>query len=360
MSEQQPRPGHTTLAGGVIIGSSVILILSAWQRISTLHTLEAREGFEEVLSQPIWEASGLTVDGMATAIRVLCLVGAGAAVAATILGFQVFKRSASARVVLTALSPLLLFGGMATDGFLAPLAVAGVAMLWLQPTRDWYAGRPWVQAYEKRRADRAAAMRSARGEAPSAPSHQSPPSSPSPPVPPAEPLAPRPVQQWGEPVRQQPAPVPPADRGRAVRGPRPAALKAACAITWVASGFVAIGIVLSAVLVPSQGDELFEEAARQQPRMVEDYDLTRNDLIAGVYLLLAMCLVWVVIAVVLAVLAWLGHDWARITLVVSAACAGGLTLLISIGAWPLVTLVLAMAVSLWLLMRPEVARWYKR
>lgn len=369
MSEKQPRPGHATLAGGVIIGSSIILVLSAWQRISTLHTLEVREAFQRTLDQPLWSETGLTVDGMATAIRVLCLVGAGAAAASTVLGVQVFKRSSSARIVLTALSPLLLIGGIATDGFLAPMVVAGIAMLWLQPTRDWYAGRPWLQAYEQRRAERLAALRAARGETPRAGRDEQSTTQPnasqqveapqwwSPPAPP-QPGGPQPAQ----PQVIQPQPGPPSGHGRAgvVRPKRPQALVLACVGTWVVSSFVLLGLVLVGAVMPSQKDELFAEAMRQEPRMIEDYQLTENSLLAGVYIVLVGFALWAIVAVVLALLAFNGQNWARITLVVSAACAGALTLLMSIGAWPLVTMVFVLASSVWLLLRPEVGRWYRR
>ena len=43
MPETAPRPGQATFAAWLIIGGSVILVLTAYQRISTLHTLEVQE-----------------------------------------------------------------------------------------------------------------------------------------------------------------------------------------------------------------------------------------------------------------------------------------------------------------------------
>ncbi|MEQ6902764.1 hypothetical protein, partial [Nocardioides sp. YIM 152588] len=139
------RPSQATLAGWLIIGGSIVLVLTAWERISSLHTLEVQEELQRVLSEPPVSGTGLTVSSLSTTVRVLCMVAAGAATASTILGFQALKRSTTARIVLTGLAPLVLVGGFATASFFAPMVVAGIAMLWLQPTRDWFAGRPWVQ-----------------------------------------------------------------------------------------------------------------------------------------------------------------------------------------------------------------------
>lgn len=339
MSKDQVRPGHATLAGALIIGGSIIVVLSAWERISTLHTLEAQEELQRILADPPMSGTGLSADGLATLVRVLCLVGAGAAAASTILGFQVFKRSMSARLALTALSPLLLVGGMATAGFLAPMVVAGIALLWLQPTRDWYAGRPWVQRYEERRAARLAGLRPSDGPGQSVAGESSTPA-------PGTTLL---GQASGQP--HQPG---------VVRRIRPTALVAACALTWCASTLVVIGLGIIAVVLPSQSDELLAEITREQPKMVETYDFTEASLLGGMYVMLVGLALWAVAAMVLAALAFLGQNWARITLVVSAVCGGVLALVMAVGAWPLAILVAVFALSTWLLLRPEVGRWYQR
>lgn len=345
MSEQQPRPGHATLAGALIIGGSIIVVLSAWERISTLHTIEAQEELQRILAGPPMSGTGLTADGLATLVRVLCLVGAGAAAASTILGFQVFKRSLSARLALTALSPLLLVGGMATAGFLAPMVVAGIALLWLQPTRDWYAGRPWVQRYEERRAARLAGLRPPAGGTGQA-------------TPPGADGSIVPVPAPGTPLSAQAADH--QHQSGVVRRVRPQALVAACGLTWVASTLVVIGLGVVAVLLPSQSEELMAEITREQPQMVETYELTEASLLGGMYVMLVGLALWAVAAMVLAGLAFAGQNWARITLVVSAACGGLVTLVMALGAWPLVILVAVFALSVWLLLRPEVGHWYER
>ena len=356
MSEKQPRPGQATLAGSLIIGGSVIVILSAWHQISTLHTLDGQERLQRMLgdSGDNW---GLTVDGLATTLRVLCLIGAGAAAASAILGFQVFQRANSARIVLTVLSPLLLVGGLATNQFLAPMVLAGIAMLWLQPTRDWYAGRPWVQAYEERRAARLASMRSASPTVPKADPFATPV------VPPAATPGPVDVQTsvTGAPATvpfasSAPPPLPP----RTSRPVRPAGLVTACVLAWVTSTVVVVGLALIALTVGRESDQLFADLKRQQPDLVESSGMTESGLVASMYVVLGGLLVWALIAIVLAGLTFIGQNWARITLVVSSSCAGVLALVMCLAAPPLVVLVLILAVSTWLLLRSDVAAWFRR
>ena len=79
MSQDAPRPGQATFAAWLIIGGSVILVVTAWQRISSLHTLEVQEELRRVLSEPPLSSTGLGFEGLKTTIRVMCMVAAAAA-----------------------------------------------------------------------------------------------------------------------------------------------------------------------------------------------------------------------------------------------------------------------------------------
>ncbi|TNM48189.1 hypothetical protein FHP29_02560 [Nocardioides albidus] len=345
MSEQQPRPGQATLAGGLIIGGSVFVVLAAWQRISTLHTLEVQEELQQVLADPMTSDLGMSVDGLASMIRVLCLLGAGAATASAILGVQVFQRSTSARIALTLLAPLLFVGGLAAGGLLAPMVLAGIVLLWLQPTRDWYAGRPWVQRYEERRAARLAAL---RPPAPPAPSER-----PALPAPPASqqqmPPGPRPVV---------PSPVAPRAPDRPAVGARPPALVAACAITCVVAVVVVLLVAAFAAWANAHSEQLFADVMKDQPAWLDTSQVTERDLVAGIYLIVAGVAACALGGIVLAALAFVGQNWARIVLAIGAGSGAVLSLFLAIGAWPLVLIVVALAGTTSLLLRPEVGRWY--
>jgi hypothetical protein len=340
MSEEQPRPGQATLAGALIIAGSVVVILSAWDRIAGLHSLQ---GQRDLAADPLVTDLGMSLDGLETMIRVLCLVGAGAAAAAAVLGTQVYRRSLSARVALTALTPLLLVGGIAISAFPAFLLIMGVALLWASPTRDWYAGRPWVQAYEERRAARAALLRP-----------------PAPPVPPA-PAAPGAPEARHQPPYPAPAPVPrpvAGPRGRIERGPRPPALIAACVLTWLTAPVVVAGLSLGMTKVSGESARVFAEMKRTRPQLVEAAQLTEQQVVTYLYVILAGMIAWALVAVLLAGLAYAGQNWARITLAVSGIGAAGLTLLGSGSAWPLIIVVALIAGATALLMRGEIGRWY--
>ena len=338
-SEPQPRPGQATLAGALIIGGSIVVVLTAWARISSLHTIEAQEELQRVLREPPF--AGLSLDTLSTTDRVLCLVAAGAATAATILGFQVYKRSASARLVLTLLAPLILIGGFATEGFFAPMVVAGITMLWLQPTRDWYAGRPWAQ--RPRRADRLAAL-------------QSPPLAPGPtgaaPGPEGAAQQPLPLPDSHGAAQSEPPPV--------VRRRRPPSLVWACALSAVTSTLVAIGLVSTALAAAVQRDEVMDEFRSQQGEALEASGLTEDALLAALFVMIGALVLWALAAVALAWLAFTGRNWARITLAVSAVCASALALALAIASPPLVLLVASLATSTWLLLRADTAAWFRR
>lgn len=339
MSDKQPRPPQATFAGVLIIGGSLLLIAAAWERVANLHTLEAQRGIEAWLTSNNLE--GMTVDGLATTLRVLCIVGAAAAAASTILGFQVFQRSMSARIALAVLAPLLLVGALASNLVIAAMAVFGIGLLWAQPTRDWYAGRPWLQAYQDRRSARVAALRSG---------------SPTVPGPPAPPPARQP-----DPFQAPPAaPVQgyrlPAHRPDVVR--RPGALLAACILTWVLSALTVVGMTVMALVVAAEGEQIFAEVKKQEPDMVASSGITEQQFVASFLVIAAGLVLWGLVALVLAVLAFAGHGWARIALAVSGVCATLLALVMALSAPPLVAIAVALGVGTWLLLRPEVVGWY--
>lgn len=344
MSEQQARPVQATLAGGLIIGGSLLLIALAWERVGLLHTLDVREGLQEWLTRN--EVRGLTVEQAIATIRVLCIVGGGAAAAAMILGFQVFRRSNSARLVLAGLAPLLLVGGLATSTPLGILAVVGVALLWAQPTRDWYAGRPWAQRHQERREQRLALMRSGSPGSPSAPSAPSAPTAPSPP------------QQGPVPVPPPPgAPALPRDRPLAVR--RPGALTGGCILTWVLTPLVALSGLLGVVRAVGDSGQLFADVKEQQPDMVESSGMTEADVVAMFWVIAVGLILWCVGAAVLAGLAYVGQDWARIVLAISGVGAAVLALLVALSYPPVLVVVLSIGFSVRMLLRPEVGAWYR-
>ncbi len=366
MSEQAPRPGQATLAGWLIIGGSIVLVLTAWERISGLGSMETQEELARVLDRPPFQGTGMSVSSLQTLVKVLCMVGAAAATAAVFLAVEALRRSRQARIALSVLAPFVLVGGFATAGLFGPIVVAGIAMLWLQPSRNWFAGLPLpepVRLGGPRGLDR----REEGGGRTSEVTHR--------PEPEPEPerapepergVTPTPGAQPGPYVGYgAPAPSPYAGAPRAPGAPRPdrrpGALVWACVLVWVSTALVAGMLALTALVLGLARDEVFAELERQQgPGALADFGLTEDDVVMGTFVMTAVAVPWCVAAAVLAFLAIRRVGWARIALVVSSVASGLLMLALAIANPLLVLFVGAAVTTAVLLLRSDVAAWFRR
>jgi hypothetical protein len=330
VSEPSPssRPHQVTLAAWLTMVGSVIVVVLVYDRIAGLHTLETRQSVEKVLADA--PGLGIGVDGVLTVIRTLAMVTAGCATAAAVLGYQVLRRSRSARLALTVVAIPLAVGGLATGGFVSSVVAASVVMLWLQPARDWFDG---VVRREPSAVPPTAA-------APTAPTT-------SPPPPPegagSAPAAP-------PSVASSTAPLPLS---------RPPTVAVACALTWITSGLTVVGMVLTGVLVALRPDTLLDEVHRQNPELAAE-GVTNRMLVAMTIVMIAGIVLWCLVAAVLAILVFRRTEWARIVLVISAAAAAALSLVgTAVGAFLLVFTLIASVVTLALLLRPETRGWFQ-
>ena len=329
VSAPNPRPRQVTLAAWLTMVGSVLVVVLVFDRLAGLHTLETRQSVEKFLAEPPASDLGVGVDGVLSIIRTLAMVAAGCATAAAILGYQVLRRSRSARLALTVLAVPLFFAGLVTDGFVSSLVAASAAMLWLQPARDWFDGVTRT----------APAAPTAVPPAPSAPSAAAPPHAQM-----AQPVAPH---QHAAPLVAPNAPA------------RPAGVAVACLLTWVASGLTALGMVVTGVLLAVSPDVLLDEMHRQNPEIAAQG--VSDDLLVGVTLaMIAAIVLWCVSAGALAILVFRRVEWARIVLIVSAATAAALSLIgTALGAFLLTLTLVASVVTLALLFRPEVRAWFR-
>lgn len=323
-----------TLAAWLIMVGSAIVVAMVFERIGGLHTLETRESVERFLAEPPGADLGIGVDGAITTLRVVSMVAAGCATAAAILGYQVLRRSRSARLALTVLAVPLFLAGMVTGGFVSSVVAASAVMLWLQPSRSWFAGK--------------------------APAVPAPPAAR--PVPPVVPPADESQRRWPQqPTAEQvtgPVPGPVTGPVPGVASERPRPVVAACALTWIASGLVALGLVLTALVLALDPDPLLDEVHRQRPDLAEQG--VTDGMLVGVSLAIsAVVVLWCVAAVVLAGLVYRRIDWARVVLLVSAGISAALCLagLVAGGFLLIVPLVAAVGTFL-LLVRPETRLWF--
>jgi hypothetical protein len=129
-----------TLAAALVMGASGMLVVSVFERLGDLRSIESRLAIEEFISQPPGSDLGLDLESVLDILYVVSMVAAGLATAAAILGFHVLKRNRAARIGLSVLALPLFLCGLVTGGFLASVVAASVAMLWLSPSRQWFAG----------------------------------------------------------------------------------------------------------------------------------------------------------------------------------------------------------------------------
>ncbi len=321
------RPRQVTLAAWLIMVGSAIVVAMVFDRIGGLHTLETRDSVERFLAEPPGSDLGIGVDGVITLLRVVSMVTAGCATAAVILGYQVLRRSRSARLALTILAVPLFLTGMVTGGFVSSVVAASAVMLWLQPSRSWFDGTPPPAA-------RVPTTPAARATPPA----------------PVAPLG-RPPAAY-QPVQSPAAPTP--DRA----AERPSAVVGACLLTWVSSGLIALGLLLTAAVLLIDPDPLLDDVHRRQPHLA-DQGVSDGMLVVVSLGMIALVVVWCVAAVVLAVLVYRGADWARVVLLVSAGVAAAISLVgAAAGGFLLLVSFAAAAAAFSLLLRPSTRAWF--
>lgn len=344
MSEPPARPRQVTLAAALIMGGSAMIVGLVFERVAGLGSLETQKSVEQFLSEPPGDGLGLSADDIITALRALAMVAGACATAAGILGFYVLRRSRSARVGLAVLALPLFVSGMAAGGFMPAVVVAATAMLWFQPSRDWFDGvvrRPAVDA----------ARSMAAAEPPPEPPAE-------PPMPPPS-TEPRPMAGFGTaPVGYAPAVTAPAPRPVGRPATRPPRLLWACILTWTVCGLAISAMVLSVLVLLAAPDVVFDEMHRQNPDLASD-GLTDSEIRTATFVLAAVVMVWGGAAVLFAVQAFRGVGWARLALIVSAAVAGVVCLLGSVLNVLLALPLVACLVTVALLLQPDVRAWFR-
>ena len=147
MSEQSKaaRPSQVTMAGWVAIVGSTLLVLTLFDSVSQLRTVEFRDTIDEFLTTPPGNGLGLELAQVVEIMRGLMFFSAAAAAAATVLGIYVLQRNNAARVGFTIAAVAIMLTAPVTGGFLSVMIAFAALMLWTRPARDWFAGRPVTQ-----------------------------------------------------------------------------------------------------------------------------------------------------------------------------------------------------------------------
>lgn len=382
------RPPQVGLASAVVMFSSVVVLLTVWERVSSLRSLETQESIRGVLADAPFSSWGLTVDGTTELLRISCMVAAACACATAILGWYVRRPDRSARLWLTVFAVPLFITGITAGGLASSFVAAGAAMLWMQPGREWFATGKWTPpepppARERQERSDAGGARGPGdpwGRPPQPPS-SSPPGTPppaarpfgEPPASPTPPPAPS-TSPYGQPYpqgAQQPYPQaaqqPHPQAAQQPYGPppgtwrpapqRPGAMVAAFVITVVTAGGLLAMSLLWVVIAGFSPDFLMSVLEDQQPQLVED-GLTLSQVRNTVFAIAGAFIVWCLVALMLAGFAMARREWARRGLMVSAAFSAGACLALVL-TMPLVLIPAAAAVATVVcLRRVDVRRWF--
>ena len=357
----QQRPPQVTLASGIVMFASFIVLVTAWEQVVTLGSLETQESIRDFLAEAPFSSLGLDAESASRVVRIACLVAAATACATAILGWYVRKPDRSARLGLTIFAVPVFVSGLAAGGLAGSFVAAGTAMLWLAPAREWFATGRWTppspaQDKEPRRSISSGATRGDQAGRP-----DQPPAAPTVPPPATRPFGEhRPVGEHAplgtQPARASEPPPPPWQHHQLVHH-RPAAVVAAFVITVVTAGGLLAMSLLWLAIAGLSPDFLMTVLEQQQPQLIDE-GLTLDQVRSTVYAYAGAFVVWCVIALVLAGFVMARRDWARRGLMATAAfsAAGCLFFVFTL---PLVLVPAAAAVATVVcLRRIEVRRWF--
>lgn len=347
------RPQQVTYAAWAVIAGSLVLLISAYQQISTLHTLDTRTMVERLINDAP-SSLGITVQGWLSALKVIGMISGASAVAAAILGWQTLQRSRPARTVLLVVAVPLVLTGLATGPFFAIAVAVAVVVLWLPVANAWFDPRPQgrMQAMSE-----VPPPTGPYGQQPGQPGPAVPPTPPpySPPYGQGDGQAPQyqpPAAPYGSPY------APPAGYpyGVVPAGPdrRPSAVTAAAVITLSLSGLSGVLGVILAVVGANKAQKMMEELSK---RGYDTSSFTTHDLAVGFVVTGSVIAAASVIAIIAAVFVLRRSSAARIVLTVMAGLSIAISLLGITSGASAVTLVGAIVVIV-LLYRRASSAWF--
>ena len=370
-SATHPRPTQVTAAAWMIMVGSVFVVLTVWDRLAGLHSIDSQEALQGVLDNPGIKGSGLEISDLMSVVRVVSMIGAGCAAAMVVLGYQTLHRSRGARVALSALAVPLFICGLVSGGFVAAIVVAAVATLWLRPARLWFDGLPADSG--------ASAHPTMAPRLPAPPTEERPPDQEQPPAPPQAtqpppqqtpwPPAQLPPsqQQWGPPPVWAPPPTSaydawpgqPAQTGQITRAARrPGALLGACLVTWAVTGLTLLTLLGSIVVLATDASYVLDSMHEQNPAL-SDQGLTDHAILVTAFVMCGLFVLWAVAALVVSGFCFSGRRWAWYALLISAAVLAAFSVLGAIASLLMLVPLAAAVAVITMLVRPEVRAWMR-
>lgn len=385
--KQLARPRQVTTAGVMGVVGSALVVLSLFDALQRLRSVEMRAAVDKFLAEPPGDGLGVSTAWVLDALHGLVLFNGALAAVAAVLAVFAFQRHHAARIGFTVAAALLLLTSPFSGGAMAMIVAFAAVLLWGRPARDWFAGRepapvpatggrperpdPWAlpgsagTPQEPRRPvtqDGAEPQDGPGSQAGPARDTGAPQGVGYPherPAPAAYPYGSRPDPGWAPPAfDQQPGTPSWAAGTRQDPDRRPATVAVAAAITWLFAGLTTLAFLLVVAMLMF-GQDALVEAMRADPRF-DQLNMSVNDLLAVAWVASAIALFWSVSAIALAVLAFRRVGWARILLAVSAAMAAllglgaGLSgLLVMVPAVATVVLLFTGGANAWFARRPR-------
>jgi len=140
--EDTKRPPQALTALLAVVVASTFLVVSAFDGITSAHSIQTRDALARAVADPIFKQVGFTVDHAALLMQVAWMITAASAAACFVLAWYIPQRHQAARVAMA----ILAFPALAMipfSGSLMPLLLGfGAGMLWSQPVRQWYSSKP--------------------------------------------------------------------------------------------------------------------------------------------------------------------------------------------------------------------------
>lgn len=330
MSNADPakRPVQATMAAGFVAGASALLVLTAYDGVANLRTVENRESVTETLKSLSASGLGLSFAEALRLMQVAMTVAAVAGVVTLILAVFVFRGDRAARIGLSVAAVPVLLTSPFTGGLLGSVVAVGTCVLWGRPTRDWFAGKSPQPRPERSTRDPEETRPNPFSSSPSSPADRV--DAPAPhPVPFGTPASPSSTTGTGE--QTAPWGQPSGDQSRPGSAPAsyatpttptvvvPSQVRIACLLTWVFSGLAALlylGVALAVLISPTT---LMTEIEKNP--MLQNTEVSHETLRWLLFVVSLGFLGWCLATGVLALLVWRGHGWARYVLVGSAGVA---------------------------------------
>lgn len=335
------RPRQTTMAGVMVMLAAIFVVLSVADTVSRLRSIETRESIERFLVEAPAGDLGLSVESMIQVLHWVAIVAALCSVAAVALGWQALQGSRRARTILSVLAFPIFVTGLVAGGFMSSLVAVAVGMLWLSPSREWFAGKPIPEPAKPGQTTRDAKVAAVTGRGPAQDAAQAPFQT----AVQTPPDAPGPMPGW--PVA--PAPV--------IRRPDPATV--AVVVTVVMSGIVFAMVATSLILLATQPDLVLDELNRQNPDL-ESEGISESLLLTTSYVSGGLALAWSALAIVFALLMGARRAWAARGLMISAAVCALFCLLATLASPVALLPAVAAIATISCLRRPEVHAWLTR